>query len=102
MYVYTSKKQRFKYLISYNISGVKMASYTDFLVGFGSFITGGFLTVLSGISGISVSFGSLPVVLYAFGGMMVGAGVIDRFVLKYLKSKAAADEKAEAAEAEKA
>jgi hypothetical protein len=75
-----------------------MASYTDFLTGFGSFITGGFMTVLSGIPNIAVNFGALPTVLYAFGGIMVAAGVLDRFVLKNLKSKAAADEKAEAAE----
>jgi len=56
--------------------------------GIGSLFSGGFLTYLGSVSlgsGTAVSFGTLPVLLYALGVVFVGYGVVKDFVISKIE-----------------
>jgi len=62
--------------------------------GIGSLFSGGFLSYLGSVSigtGTAVSFGTLPVLLYALGVVFVGYGVVKDFVISKIEKAQASE-----------
>ena len=51
-----------------------------FDAGLGSTISGGLLTGIGSV--FTVSFGPLPTVLVALGGILIGVGLIEKYIFK--------------------
>lgn len=101
MYVYTSKKQSFKYLIARNISGVNMLDFTDIvdysIAGFGGGAISYSLLSAAVASGANIPHAVGPAI---FGALTV-LGAVGGF-MKARKSAAKAEKEAEKAEKEAA